>query len=86
VEEEDAMTSWASHNGGRLSIDDLLPSIIFRNFWLHGYMRRNMNTRDILRLEGRPLWSGLNYPFPNPIEEPNLKQMVQLLGVNIKMN
>jgi hypothetical protein len=71
---------------GDCRIDNLLPSIIFRNFWLHGYMRRHKNTRDILRLEGRPLWSRLNYPLPNPIEEPSLKQLVQLLGIDIKMN
>jgi hypothetical protein len=71
---------------GDCQIDNLPPSILLTNFWLHGYMRRHMNTRDILRLEGRSLWSGLNYPFPNTIEEPSLKQVVQLLGVSIKMN
>jgi hypothetical protein len=45
-----------------------------------------MNTRDILRLEGGSLWSRMHYPLPNPIEEPILKQLVQLMGVNIKMN
>jgi hypothetical protein len=39
-------------------------------------MRRHMDTRDILGLEGRPFWSRLNYSLPNPIEEPNLKKMV----------
>jgi hypothetical protein len=67
-------------------IDNLLPSIICRDFWLQGHMRRHMNTRDILRLEGRSLWSGLYYSFPNPVEEPSLEQLVQFLGVNIKMN
>jgi hypothetical protein len=45
-----------------------------------------MNTKDILHLEGRFLWSGLYYPFPDLVEEPILKQLVQLLGVIIKMN
>jgi hypothetical protein len=71
---------------GDCQIDNLLPSMFFKNFWLHGYMRRNMNTMDILRLEGRPLWSRLNCPFHNPIEEPNLKQLIQLMGIDIKMN
>jgi hypothetical protein len=49
-------------------------------------MRRHINTRDILRLEGRSLWSRLYYSFPSPVEEPKLKQLVQLLRFNIKMN
>jgi hypothetical protein len=49
-------------------------------------MRRHMNTRDVLRLEGGYLWSRLYYSLPNLVEEPILKQLVQFLGINIKMN
>jgi hypothetical protein len=49
-------------------------------------MRRHMNTRDVLRLKGRSLWSRLYYSLPDPVKEPNLEQLVQFLGVNIKMN
>jgi hypothetical protein len=45
-----------------------------------------MNTKDILRLIGRSLWSRLYYPLPNLVEEPNLEKLVQFLGVSIKMN
>jgi hypothetical protein len=49
-------------------------------------MMRHNNTRDVLRLEGRSLWSRMYYPLSDLVEEPNLKQLVQLLGINIKMN
>jgi len=66
-------------------IDNLLPFIIRKDFWLQGYVRRHGNTRDVLRLEGRSFWSRLYYSLPNPVKEPNLEQLVQFLGVNIKM-
>jgi hypothetical protein len=44
-----------------------------------------MDTRNILGLEGRPLWSRLNYTLANPIEEPILKNTVQILSIDIKM-
>jgi hypothetical protein len=49
-------------------------------------MRRHRNTRDVLRLEGRSLWSRLYYSFPNPVKEPSLEQLVQFLGISIEMN
>jgi hypothetical protein len=49
-------------------------------------MGRHMDTENILGLEGRPLWSMMNYPLPNPIEEPSLKKLVQLMRIDIKMN
>jgi hypothetical protein len=61
---------------GDFQINNILPSILFGNFWLHRYMGRYKYRKDILRLEGRPLWSRLNYPLPNPIEEPILKKLV----------
>jgi hypothetical protein len=67
-------------------VDNIIPSIIFRDFWLQGYIRRHRNTRDVLRLEGRSLWSRVYYSFPNPVKEPKLEQLVQFLGINIKMN
>jgi hypothetical protein len=45
-----------------------------------------MNNMVVLRLEGRSLWSRLYYSFPNPVKEPILEQLVQFLGINIKMN
>jgi len=30
--------------------------------------------------------SSLYYSFPNPVKEPILKQLVQFLGINIKIN
>jgi hypothetical protein len=45
-----------------------------------------MDTRDILRLEGRSLWSRLYYSFPDLVKETNLEQLVQFLEVIIKMN
>jgi hypothetical protein len=49
-------------------------------------MRRNTNAKDILRLEGVSLWSRLYYSFPDPVKEPILEQLVQFMGINIKMN
>ena len=67
-------------------VDNLLPSIICRDFWLHGHMRRHRNTRDVLRLEGGSLWSRLYYSLPDLVKEHNLEQLVQFLGIKIKMN
>jgi hypothetical protein len=47
-------------------VDNLFPSIICRDFWFQGYMRRNENYKDILRLEGRSLWLRVYYSVPNP--------------------
>jgi hypothetical protein len=66
-------------------VNNLLPSIILGNFRLQRYMGRHRDTRNILGLEGRPLWSRLNYPLPNPIEKPSLKKLVQLLRIDIEM-
>jgi hypothetical protein len=49
-------------------------------------MRRNENARDVMRLEGGSLWSRVYYSMTNLVKESNLEQMVQLLGINIKMN
>jgi hypothetical protein len=85
VEEEGEMTSWASHDGGRLTDEKSLTIHHSRELMVRK-MRRNMDTGNILGLEGRPLWSRLNYPLSNPIEESNLKKLVQLLRIDIKMN
>jgi hypothetical protein len=54
-----------------------LPSfIILRDFRLKKNMRGHMDTRDILGLEGRPLWSRLAYPLSNPIEKSILEELV----------
>jgi hypothetical protein len=66
-------------------VNNLLPSIILGNFRLQRCMGRHKDTRNILGLEGRPLWSRMNYPFPNPIEKTNLKNPVQLLRIDIEM-
>jgi hypothetical protein len=71
---------------GDCQMKNLLPSIIFGDLWLHRYMGRHMDTKNIFGMEGRSLWSRMNYPLPNPIEEPNLKTLVQLLRIAIKMN
>jgi hypothetical protein len=50
-------------------------------------MWRNENTRDILRrLERGYFWSRVHYSMANPIKEPNLEQMVQLLRIIVKMD
>jgi hypothetical protein len=49
-------------------------------------MKRNKNASDVLRLEGGSLWSRLHYSLPDPVKEPNLEQLVQFLGINLKMN
>jgi hypothetical protein len=54
-------------------VNNLFPSIILDNFWLQIYIGRHRDTRNILGLEGRPLWYKLNNPLPNPIEKPILK-------------
>jgi hypothetical protein len=83
---EEVMKNWARHDGERNHIDNLLASIICRYFWLQGHMRMHMNTRDFLSLKGGSLWLRLYYSLPNPVKEPSLEQLVQFMGVNIKMN
>jgi hypothetical protein len=76
VEEEAIMTNLASHDGGRL-LDEQSPAIHHsRNFRLQRYMQRHMDTRNILGLEGRPLWSRLDYPLSNPIEKSSLEELI----------
>jgi hypothetical protein len=68
-------------------VDDLLPSIICGDFRLQRHMWRNDNTRDILkRLERGSFWSRVHYSMDNPIKEPNLEQLVQLLRIIVKMD
>jgi hypothetical protein len=68
-------------------VDDLLPTIICGDFRLQRHMWRNMNSRDILRrLERGYFWSRVHYSMDNPIKEPSLEQLVQLLRVNVKMD
>jgi hypothetical protein len=57
-------------------VNNLLPSVILGNFRLKRYMRGNRDTRNMLGLEGRPLWPSLDYPLSNPIEKSSLKEMV----------
>jgi len=46
-----------------------------------------MNAEKITRLLKRgPFRSMMQYPMANQIKEPNLKQLVQLLWINIKVN
>jgi hypothetical protein len=49
-------------------------------------MWRNENARDVLRLERRSFWSRVYYSMTNLVKEPNLEQLVQFLGINIKMD
>jgi hypothetical protein len=50
-------------------------------------MWRNENARDVLRrLERGSFWSRVHYSMANPIKEPILEQLVQFLGINIKMD
>jgi hypothetical protein len=66
-------------------VDDLLPSIICEDFLLQRHMWRNGNTRDILRrLERECLWLRVHYSMENPIKEPILEQLIQLLRINVK--
>jgi hypothetical protein len=64
--------------------DDLLPSIIYGDFWLQGHMWRNMNARDVLKLERGSFWLSVYYSMTNPFKEPILEPLVQFLGINIK--
>jgi hypothetical protein len=57
-------------------VNNLLPSIILRNFRLQRYMRGHRDTRNMLGMEGRPLWPRLDYPLSNPIEKSILKELV----------
>jgi hypothetical protein len=56
------------------------------DFWLQGNMSRNENARDVLRLEGGSLWPRVYYSMTNLVKKPILEQLVQFLGINIKMN
>jgi hypothetical protein len=72
--------------GDRL-VDNFLPTVISGDFGLQRHMWRNENARKILRrLERGPLWSGMQDTMANQIKKPSLKQLVQLLWINIKMN
>jgi hypothetical protein len=57
-------------------VNNLLPSVILRNFRLQRNMRGNRDNKDIVGLEGRPLWSRLDYPLSNPIEKSSSKELV----------
>ena len=68
-------------------IDNFLPTVVCGRFGLHRHMWGNMNAGKILRLLKRgPFRSRMKYPMENQIKEPNLKQMVQILWINIKVN
>jgi hypothetical protein len=49
-------------------------------------MWRNKNARDIQRLERRSFWPRVYYSMTNLVKEPILEQLVQFLGINIKMD
>jgi hypothetical protein len=57
-------------------VNNLLPSVILGNFRLQRNMRGHRDTRDMLGLEGRPLWSRLDYPLSNPIEKSSFEELV----------
>jgi hypothetical protein len=61
---------------GNYWVNNLLPSIILGNFKFQRYMRGHNDTRNMLGLEGGPLWPRLDYPFSNPIEKSILKELV----------
>jgi hypothetical protein len=65
-------------------VDNLLLSIICKDFWLQGNMRRNENSKDVLRLERRSFYLRVYYSMPNPVKEPILEQLVQFLGITSK--
>jgi hypothetical protein len=68
-------------------VDDLFPTVIYREFRLQRHMWRNENAWDILRrLERGYFWSRVHYPMANPIKEPSLEHLVQFLQVNVKMD
>jgi hypothetical protein len=60
---------------GDYCLNNLLPSAILRKFKLQRYMRGHRGTRNMLGMEGRPLWLRLDYPLFNPIEKSILKEM-----------
>ena len=57
-------------------VNNLLPSVILGNFRLQINMRGHRDIKDMLGLEGRPLWCRLDYPLSNPIEKSILKELV----------
>jgi hypothetical protein len=68
-------------------VENILPTIICRDFRLQRHMWRNENAGNILRrMEMGYFWSRVHYPMANPIKEPILEQLVQFLRVNIKMD
>jgi hypothetical protein len=45
VEEEMEMKLWANHYDELQGMNNILPTIIYRNLWLEGDMSQNMNIR-----------------------------------------
>jgi hypothetical protein len=79
------MKMFSSHDGGRLLGEQshaIHHSLELQVAKIHGEAR---GTRKKLGLEGRPLWSRLDYPFPTLIEKPILKKLVQFLRIDIEM-
>jgi hypothetical protein len=67
-------------------VDNLLPTIVGRWFCSYRYMRRAWDARKVLMcLEGWYFRSGLKNPLAYKVDEPNLENMVQFLGVDIKL-
>jgi hypothetical protein len=64
---------------GDCRVDNLFPSIIFRNLGLQRDMRGHKDTRGLQNLERRPFRPRFDYSLPNPIEESSLKQLSKLL-------
>jgi hypothetical protein len=72
--------------GDRL-VDNFFPTIISGDFGLQRHMWRNENARKILRrLKRGSVRSGMQDTMANQIKKPSLKQLVQLLWINIEMN
>ena len=70
------MTNLASHDGGRLMGEQSLAIHHSRELQVAKYMRGHMDTRNMLGMEGRPLWPRLDYPLSNLIEKSSFKEMV----------
>jgi hypothetical protein len=63
---------------GDCRVDNLLPSIIFRDLRLEGDMRRYRDTGGLRGLERRPFRPRLDYSLDNRIKESNMKQLAKI--------
>jgi hypothetical protein len=57
-------------------VNNFLPFVVLENFKLQRNMREYRDTRDMLGMERRPLWSRLDYSLSNLIKKSSLEEPV----------